>query len=875
MKKLYSIAVSLILIIAIFTPCSAAVVVTLFDGTFMRDTAAPVVASKMFRAVSGLATVNLTNTGISSASIRINGVEVFGPSEFNQKVGNLEKKVTLNEGDNNLTVLLKSRPGGKVRIQIHMPVEVMLAPNAKVLDDNTMNNLSSISEDRMTLFFSTNTPYIDSLQTGDVIICGVTAATPRGMLRMVVSIEKRGDGAIEVSTGPAALTDAFQELHLKGNIPSAGTAPLFLQQEFMPSPMAAGTVSMPPISYKSPSTNLKVSGSYESTLSADYSFNPDLDYEIDISWFTLKKFKLVLMGSQALALNEQLEVIASGGWSPEVALLPTPMFIATLPIGPVLFTFEFIPSIGFAASFEGAADLSFGFTASNNLTVGFEYDYSSDTWSGIGSCDYSFDPYYSLAGESTFSIKPYFRAKVGFYGYDTVGGYFDLRPYGKWSFTYFPEVYGEFGLGINGNVGIELKWLTSTIGSINLEIFDYYWPFPNITSPVISGKVTIDGSVGVPGVTMNLSGTGGAIDVTDVNGNYSFIVDQNDTYIITPMLAGYTFDPPTKTAKVFDANVIDQDFIASAPLPPPPAAVWVWGDGWEGQLGIGENNTPRSTPVQVSGLSNLVAISAGGYHNLALKSDKTVLAWGANFYGEIGDGTTTKRWTPVQVNGLSNVVAISAGGSYSLALKADGTIWEWGVKWQITDFNTNPIQVSELNNMVAISAGNGFRLALKSDGTVWAWGVNGSGQLGDGTTTTRWTPAQVNGLSNVVAVSAGYDYGIVWGAEFSAALKADGTVWTWGWNSYGQLGDGTTIPRWTPVQVNGLNNVVAISASLGHILAVKSDGTAWGWGLNWDWQLGDGTHTDRWAPVQVSGLNNVAAISAGYYHSLALTAPGP
>ena len=124
--------------------------------------------------------------------------------------------------------------------------------------------------------------------------------------------------------------------------------------------------------------------------------------------------------------------------------------------------------------------------------------------------------------------------------------------------------------------------------------------------------------------------------------------------------------------------------------------------------------------------------------------------------------------------------------------------------------------------MVAIAGGDSHSLALKSDGTVWAWGYNGCGQLGDGSTTNRLTPVQVSGLTGVVAIAGG--------GSHSLALKSDGTVWAWGCNDYGQLGDGTTTNRLTPVQVSGLTGVVAIAGGGAHSLALKSDGTVWAWG---------------------------------------------
>ena len=147
--------------------------------------------------------------------------------------------------------------------------------------------------------------------------------------------------------------------------------------------------------------------------------------------------------------------------------------------------------------------------------------------------------------------------------------------------------------------------------------------------------------------------------------------------------------------------------------------------------------------------------------------------------------------------------------------------------------------------MVAVSAGGQHSLALSSDGTVWAWGYNESGTLGDGTTTQRSIPVRVSGVSDVVAISAGYLH--------SLALSKNGTVWAWGSNTFNQLGDGSNEPhRSTPVQVSGLNNVVAISAGRNHSLAVRGDGTHWAWGNNKYGKLGDGTDTQRATPVQVS-----------------------
>jgi alpha-tubulin suppressor-like RCC1 family protein len=303
--------------------------------------------------------------------------------------------------------------------------------------------------------------------------------------------------------------------------------------------------------------------------------------------------------------------------------------------------------------------------------------------------------------------------------------------------------------------------------------------------------------------------------------------------------------------------------------------VWAWGAGGDGQLGDSTMNDSH-VPVQVSGLSGVVAIAAGWSHSVALKSDGTVWAWGNNEYGQLGDGTTTRRLTPVQVSGLNDVVAIAAGGEHhTVALKSDGTVWAWGDNWhgQVGDGTYNnhrstPVQVSGLSDVVAIATGGRHTIALKSDGTIWAWGDNYYGQLGDGTyNNDRYTPVQVSGLSGVIAIDGG--------GLHTVALKSDGTVWAWGNNWYGQLGDGSTTDKHTPIQVSGLSGAVAIAAGAAHTVAVKSDGTVWAWGSNDQGQLGDGTTTERHTPVQVSGLGGVAAVSAGdAYHTVAVKSDG-
>jgi alpha-tubulin suppressor-like RCC1 family protein len=341
--------------------------------------------------------------------------------------------------------------------------------------------------------------------------------------------------------------------------------------------------------------------------------------------------------------------------------------------------------------------------------------------------------------------------------------------------------------------------------------------------------------------------------------------------------------------------------------------VWSWGSNWWGQCGTGYSNIAVSLS-QVIGLNNITAISAGDSHNLALMDDNTVWSWGYNFCGQLGDGTYTDNATPKQIYGIDNVTTISAGGNHSLAI-ADGTLYAWGGNtWGqlgngTTAWSTTPVEITGFTDVMAISAGATSSLALKNDSTVWAWGQNWMGQLGDGTMIDQRTPVPVLELSGdqldgVTAISAGYSHhlaikdGTVWewglngdrpelitgsfgspltnitavagGTFYSLALADNGTVWAWGYNAYGQLGDGTTTDSAIPIEITALNDVTAISAGSYHSLALQNGDTVWAWGRNNDGQLGDGTTTHRTTAVQMSGLSDILAISAGGSHNLAL-----
>jgi alpha-tubulin suppressor-like RCC1 family protein len=287
-------------------------------------------------------------------------------------------------------------------------------------------------------------------------------------------------------------------------------------------------------------------------------------------------------------------------------------------------------------------------------------------------------------------------------------------------------------------------------------------------------------------------------------------------------------------------------------------AVQCWGGNQFGQLGDG-TTTNRLTPVTVSGLTTgVVAVTAGDYHTCARTSGGAVQCWGANFNGRLGDGTTVDHPTPVAVNGLtSGVVTVAAGAHHTCAVASGGAAWCWGANFngQLGDGTTidapTPVAVSGLTSGVAaVAPGLYHSCAVTIAGAVRCWGNNANGQLGEGSALPafRTTPVPVAGLgSSVVAVTAGEMH--------TCASTSAGAVFCWGGNNLGQLGDGTTTGRLAPTPVTGLGSAVAgIAAGWWHTCALTTGGRVLCWGYNGNGGLGDGTTTDRHSPVTVTGL---------------------
>lgn len=294
--------------------------------------------------------------------------------------------------------------------------------------------------------------------------------------------------------------------------------------------------------------------------------------------------------------------------------------------------------------------------------------------------------------------------------------------------------------------------------------------------------------------------------------------------------------------------------------------VWAWGNNFFGQLGDG-TTVDRPTPVQVIGLTDIIKVVKSGSSSYAIKNDGTIWAWGSNFAGQLGDGTTVERPAPVQVMGLTDVVDIVTNRSSVFALKTDGTVWAWGQgdvgllgietgneeEYQV--FST-PVKIPSFVDVVKIGTPPNDPRVLSLVAIKKDGTVWAMGRnRGNGTLSFDRELVQVSGLTDIISVDFAGD-----GDENAYALKADGTVWAWGLNISGELGNGTTNESFTPVQVSNLTDIVSIAAGRSNAYALRNDGTVWAWGRNQVGQLGDGTEIDRLSPVQVIGLNDIVSV---------------
>jgi len=284
--------------------------------------------------------------------------------------------------------------------------------------------------------------------------------------------------------------------------------------------------------------------------------------------------------------------------------------------------------------------------------------------------------------------------------------------------------------------------------------------------------------------------------------------------------------------------------------------IWAWGSNVYTQLNIGLTPTYTTvggsnvaySPLQVGTSSWLLGVN--GTHSLAIRSDNTLWAWGNNSTGQLGQGDVVLRSSPTQI-GTSSWKALATNGAangYSLAIRSDNTLWVWGngANGQLGQNSivsySSPVQIGT-SSWTAVGGSNNNSVALRSDGTIWAWGLNSVGQLGDGTIVNRSSPVQIGTSSWLILATSGV-------GSHTAAIRSGNTLWVWGLNSSGQLGDGTIVNRSSPVQI-GTSSWTAVGVGNSHTVAIRSDGTLWVWGGNTYGQLGTVNQVSYSSPVQI------------------------
>jgi alpha-tubulin suppressor-like RCC1 family protein len=303
-----------------------------------------------------------------------------------------------------------------------------------------------------------------------------------------------------------------------------------------------------------------------------------------------------------------------------------------------------------------------------------------------------------------------------------------------------------------------------------------------------------------------------------------------------------------------------------------------WGEDEHGELGDGIDEN-RDTPVEVLGVTTTTQVTGGGEHTCALLSSGHVDCWGNNNAGQLGDGSTTSSNIPVEVHGISNVTQVAAGESHSCALLSSGHVDCWGANgWgQLgngTEANSStPVEVHGISNAIQVAAGEYYACALLSTGHVDCWGENFVGELGDGSEANSSSiPVEVHGISNATQVTAGGGH--------SCALLPTNHIDCWGYNSFGELGDGSEANSDVPVEVRDVSDATEVTAGYGHSCAVLSTGHVDCWGENNFGELGDGRGGNEGkegsssTPVEVQAVSNATEVVAGGYYSCALLSTG-
>lgn len=317
------------------------------------------------------------------------------------------------------------------------------------------------------------------------------------------------------------------------------------------------------------------------------------------------------------------------------------------------------------------------------------------------------------------------------------------------------------------------------------------------------------------------------------------------------------------------------------PLSPLPTSLFTWGYNYIGQLG--QNNLiSRSSPTQVGSDINWAYVSAASSSTFGVKTDGTLWAWGRNDWGQLGLGDTIERSSPVQIGALTTWSKVASNRWATFFIRTNGNLWVSGRNvdgcmgvnqdgFLSIYARSSPVQVGS-STWTRVSTGNlgvdPFVFGIRTNNTLWAWGNGGNGRLGLNDQQNRSSPVQV-GANTWLSAAPGYN--------FTSMVRSDGTLWGTGDNRNGGFGNGTSTGEFSsPVQIGALTNWSKVWASQGNtnVSAIKTDGTLWAWGNNSDGQVGDGTKVNRYSPVAIGALTTWTLVSVGSSFTIAAQSNG-
>jgi alpha-tubulin suppressor-like RCC1 family protein len=819
-------------------------------------------------------------------------------------------------------------------VQAPVEDEVVVAPGTHVLEGESADAVLEVGADQVVVAGAT------TLRAGDVVVSGISAAAPEGFLRRVEAVTVLG-GTTVLSTSQAALTDAVLQADVsvsdvpldevdvaEGQSGTAATSDAWLAPFGSRTSMSARAADLTYAISRTVAERKYLDGRVKASAQVDLSLTLsfDLKIDLDVSWSgisaEIETFSVVqgtsLSASASMSLTEKVE------FKQDVDLTQIRLGAVTIPVGPVpvVLTSKLDPTVYY--SLTATASVGVEVKATGSAELGFAY--RDGDWEPVDTHTFDF------AGTPTATIA-----------YAAEGGVRMSLDVKLWDVA-GPTLRLSAGPALKAEADVPAQKLTTKASvvlrielGIKAEILDHqlaekYIDLGKVTIPLHEWVVDLSGpgdpgedpddpgedpddpgedpddpgegpggdpgdetglpvigelypAVGTPEGTTDVEITGENLtDVVSVTFGgvpaltfdaYSGMIravspehDPGVVDIVVTTAAGastvsttsqFTYQDPPVTARYRDFDVSPNNLLAVLE----DGTVHASGTNTSGQLGV--PGVEYGDELLVPGLTDVVQGAAGHQHSLAVTRAGEVYAWGEGSHGELGLGTTTSSGTPQRVPGLPRVRDVVASGNTSVALGVDGSVWTWGVLSNADPFGEgvpllSPVRAEGVPAITSVAAGGWFDqgthvLALAADGTVWAWGDNNWGQLGDGTTTDRLTPAPVPGLTGITAVSAGED--------FSVALTGDGHVLTWGRNDEGQLGHGDLTRRLTPEQIGSFGDVQQVSAGRLHVLALDGEGHVWSWGSGNHYQVRPGYGWGSLVPVRDPSAPRSAKVIAG------------